>query len=357
MRTDLDARLSRRLARMTACLLVGLVVLAGCGDDDDAADSPAEVPETTVEGTTSDLSGRTLRIGTSGSGIDDLPLFVAIELLEEQGIEVEMTDYAEQEETVRAMASGDIDVTAFIASSTAIGGINQGAAIDIIAGYTKHRWALVGATGFDTVESLEGRRVGVHSESSFTKAVADHYLDTYQIDAEVLIVPGSEVRAQALANGQLDATVISLDDFLFLSDQFPGAFTVISEFGDELPDLISGVTTAAESFLEEQPDLALAYLVAYLEGIRTVNDLEEAQRVAVENIADSAPSAELLQQQVEMLVSGGFYPEDGHLSEATCSATLTFLIEAEQVEAGGSSSDDETYCRYDLLEQAKEVAG
>jgi NitT/TauT family transport system substrate-binding protein len=326
------------------CLLSLVVALGGCGGDDE---SSAEAPAAAEEG--GSLEGKELKIGFVSTGLDDLGVQVAIKKMEEQGVTVTKTDFAEQEQSVPAMVRGTIDVVNHLAATAAATAINEGAEIQMIAGYTKNRWVMVTNPEITDLQGLEGKRIGVHSDASFTKAVATYYLEEAGVEGKLMIVPGSEVRAQALAKGQLDATVISLEDVITLTEQFPGKFKELAYFAKDYPDVVDLGTVAAKRWIEEEPELAKAWVAALSEGYAEVQDPAAAQAVAEEHYSDFAPTPEILAEQIKQLVEGGFYPEDAGLTPEQCKTTIAFTIEAGQVEGDAANVDDSKYCTYELV--------
>lgn len=352
----------KRVPLLVLLMVASLFLATSCGGSGEAGDDQQAAggePEATVDaGGAVDLAGSRIRLGFTSTGFDDLPIWPAIAKLEEQGIEVERAEFAEQEQTVTEMDRGNLDVTINLATPTVIAGVNQGAGVKVIAGYTKNRWVLVATPEIQELADLAGKRIGVHSETSFTKAVADYYIEQNDIEgAELAIVPGSDVRAQSLARGQLDATVIGLEDFLTLEEQFPGRAHVLANFAEDYPDLMAFTTTASEQWVDENPELAQAFVAALLEGFRAVSESEAALETAREQYADFAPSESILEAQVGALVEGGYFPDDGQLTPEICRDSVAFMISVGQAEGDASSVDDSQYCRYDVIEAARESAG
>ena len=112
--------------------------------------------------------------------------------------------------------------------------VNEGAAIVDVMATQRPTWALVSRNEIGTIEELAGLTMGVHAETSFTKAIADYYDAQYDLGMTQVIVPGSEVRAEALANDQIDASVIDLPDIVTLAATYPDSFNVLDTIGEIL---------------------------------------------------------------------------------------------------------------------------
>jgi ABC-type nitrate/sulfonate/bicarbonate transport system substrate-binding protein len=335
--------------RASAALLLLVSLALGTG----AASGPVAAGQAETGPPQNSLDGKVLRIGFLSTGPDDLPIWPAIDALEEQGVTVEITEFAGEDVSVPALASREVDVNWNTTTAATVAGVEAGAPITIVASHTRNTQSLVSRADIDSPEDLAGKRIGVHSELGFSMALVQNYLDEQGIEAEVLIVPGSENRAAALASGELDAAGVSVQDFAVLDGQHPGEFIVLEPFAETLPDLMPLATQASVEFIEEEPELAAAFVDALVDGFATVNDLETAQAIAREQYPDFAPTEELLDRQVQVLVEGGYFPEDGLLTPEICRATVEWLIEAGQITDVEPPVDDTRYCRYDLIEAAR----
>jgi ABC-type nitrate/sulfonate/bicarbonate transport system substrate-binding protein len=202
-------------------------------------------------------------------------------------------------------------------------------------------------------QDLAGKRIGVHSEASLTKALAQYYLEKNSIDdAKLLIVPGSDVRVQALSKDQLDAAVVSLTDYATLEEQYAGKFHTLVDFSKELPDLMAFTVTASDKWVDENPELAQTFVTALVNGFKKVSTLDEAMKYANEHYADFAATPELLETQVKLLVDGGYFPADGQLTPEVCKGSIQFLTDVGQIE-GLTTVEPDKYCRYDVIDAAR----
>jgi ABC-type phosphate/phosphonate transport system substrate-binding protein len=340
---------------MVLTLLIVPIALfaAACGSDSESEAPDEEAAQTGGGGS---LEGEVIRLAFPSTGLDDLAIWPAIETLEEQGVEVKTTEFAEQEDIVLAMAQGEVDIAVNMATPTVVSGIEQEAPIKIISSYTKNTQILVARNGIDEPAQLAGQRIGVHSEASFTKALAEYYQQENDIEAKVLIVPGSENRAQALGKDQLDASVISVTDYATLQDQYPDRFHVLESFTETLPELVAFSVAAPDAWLEEKQAVATAFVEALIGGFRTVSTFEPAMRYAQEHYSDFMPSQELLEQGVQLLVDGRYFPEDGLLTPETCTSSVEFLVSVNQIE-GLQDVQGDKYCRTDIIDEARSNLG
>jgi ABC-type nitrate/sulfonate/bicarbonate transport system substrate-binding protein len=339
--------------RILRWALLGLVACAALAIGAGGSDSDQEQGASSSGG---GISGQTLTIAFPSTGLDDLAIWPAIDALEKQGVKVERKEYAEQEDIVLALTKGDVDVAVNMATPTVVSGVEKGAPIKIISSYTKNSQILVARNGIEKPEDLNGKRIGVHSETSFTKALVEYYQKEHDVSGQVLIVAGSENRAQALGKDQLDASVISITDFATLESQYAGQFHVLEPFTEALPDLVAFSVVSADKWVDDNHDLAAAFVKALLDGYATVSDKATAMKYAKEHYSDFMPSQELLEKGVSLLVDGGYFPQDGLLTPESCKASVEFLVGVGQIE-GLNTVQDDKYCRYDLVDAARGSTG
>ena len=75
------------------------------------------------------------------------------------------------------------------------------------------------------VKQLDGKRVGYHAPITVTEALVKWMAQHYKITPNWMMIPGSDVRSEALMRGQLDATPAEIGDVLnILTARSPGSF-------------------------------------------------------------------------------------------------------------------------------------
>ena len=210
--------------RVIAAMLVVGLLAAACGSDSDDA-QPAE---------TINL------VAVAGSSEDFIALVAtaAWEILAEEGIVVEQRFLEDASTAIQAVTRGDAQIATNIGVNVGVPAVEAGANIVDVVATQRPTWALAVASDINSFDDLDGKRLAVHGEASFTRAVSQYFSRLHGFTYEELIIPGSEVRAEALAQGQIDASVIDLPDIVQLAKTYPGKFKVLSTIGEEFPELI-----------------------------------------------------------------------------------------------------------------------
>lgn len=192
-----------------------------------------------------------------------VPILAALDAVREQGHEVDVVELAEPELAVEGLAKGQYAISAE-ATGPALSAIEQGAPIRIIADAVGNQWALYGRPGISSCDDLGGRPFGIFSEGAVATAIAKDWVGTECGDERprYLTIGGSDVRAQALASGEIDATPLEISDAVSLESSGAAGFTKVVDFAESLPDLHPQTVYANSGFLSEHRDVAQEFVTA-----------------------------------------------------------------------------------------------
>jgi ABC-type nitrate/sulfonate/bicarbonate transport system substrate-binding protein len=293
--------------------------------------------------------------GSSPDFIALVPL-AAWDILAERGIEVEQR-YAEDAATaIQAMAQGDVQIGTNIGVNVGVPAVNAGAEIVDVIATQRPTWALAVRPEIESFEDLEGASLAVHGEASFTRAVAEWYGEQEGFEYEQLIIPGSEVRAEALAQGEIDASVIDLPDVILLSHVYPGEFEVLVTIGETFPELIEQDIWFDANWVAENRDLAVEVVAALLEGIRRLRtDADYALELATEHLPDVDPA--VLEDTIAEYQARDIWPADGLLTPERAQETMDFFFSVGELEVDPSTIELEDYFDFSLLDDALAIVG
>lgn len=263
-------------------LVLGLGLTA-CGGDDgsdettDAGDSGPASPEDAPPFT----------VAMPGvPGVSMVPLLSAIDVLRDQGYEIEAPWIAESELTVEGTAAGDFEFSSGTSQSTMLA-IEQGAPLKWIADRVSNEWTIYGAGDITDCEGLDGRRLAIHSEGAISTAMVHLWIDDTcpGTKAEEVVIAGSPNRLQALVGGQVDASPLELADAIQLEETRDG-FNRLTSFSEDIPELKTTTYYGNEQFMSEHPQIVRDLLTAIVEENRKIAD-------------DPAYLAELIPKYVE----------------------------------------------------------
>lgn len=337
-----------RLRKALALVLVAALAAgaAACGDDGDDAASG---------GTTGD-EVRTYTVGYSSTvGIGDLGTLLTWDELRDQGIRIETKFFSDQDVVVQALVSGEIDFATNLAASASLHGADAGIPLRIFTGYVGAEFVLAGRTDIVEPADLAGKTVAVHSEGGQSMAFMQALIEEYDIeDVEIVVIPNSSARAQALLQDQIDAAPVDLGDAILVESEDPDRFHTVLFFGEEFPVANSG-TIATTEFLEENAEDVQTIVTALLSTYRRMNEDPEWVIDRAPLYLGSVYELDLLGQIVEAYLERDLWPPDGGLDREIAADTIEFNTRYSGLEA--QSDDLEDYYDFRFIDAALEELG
>jgi NitT/TauT family transport system substrate-binding protein len=159
-------------------------------------------------------------------GIDDLPLLVAAERAKKRGVEVEVTQFKNEEIATQAVINGQAD----IGQGTPYAAVEK---VNVPVRFFVQLWSLqffpvVNNEHYKSWKDLDGQEIAVQGRGTGTEAIMVLMAKTHGIKYKnISYVPGSQVRALALIKGNIRASILDATNKNFLMREAPGKFTVL----------------------------------------------------------------------------------------------------------------------------------
>src|SRR5678815_3831954 len=203
----------------------------------------------------------------SSADMGDIPSLLAWEQLKKQGIEVVPTFFPKTELAVQAVAAGEADLGS-AAGIAVVKAVESGMSVRVIGEQVRNEWQLVAPVSFKDPKQLDGKRVGYHAPITVTEALVKWMAQHYKITPNWLIIPGSDVRAEALMRGQLDATPAEIGDVLNILSAKPGQFHVLISYAKTFPQLIGSMYFARADYVQKNASTVESVLEAILRAHR-----------------------------------------------------------------------------------------
>jgi len=323
------------MKRGWACLATLTLVLTACGQ---GADSQGDQERIRVA------------LGDIES-VETLNLMIALERVRERGIEVELTELADEDLANQAVVGGQADI-----GLGAPYGLIQGseAPLRIICQMQTLRFfPVVDKAAYPDWQALDGEEFTVHSRGSSTEAMANIVEQTEGIEfGEISFVPGAEVRATALLRGNVKATVLDIPNKNFVMDEAPGQFHLLS-----FPDTGASdeVLFGNTEWLQQNEESVQVLLEEILTVARSINEdpsfvTEERERLDL--LSDLPPEleGELLPYYEQASEEDLFTQDCGGREAAT--ADFEFYVNAGQLDGEPGDLAVEDFWYLDPLEQA-----
>ena len=182
------------------------------------------------------------------ASVESLNLLIAMERTKERGIPMELTFFNEEDVAVQAVLSGEADIGvgapyAFIQNSEApirmFFRMSTLLFFPVVNGEVYKGW-----------EDLDGQEVAVQSRGSGTEALMRLMEKQHGIKfSNISFVPGSEVRAGAMLQGTINASIVDAANFRLLQEEGGGKFVRLPIEGVNATD---EALYARADFLEER---------------------------------------------------------------------------------------------------------
>jgi ABC-type nitrate/sulfonate/bicarbonate transport system substrate-binding protein len=184
------------------------------------------------------VAARQNRITVGFGGVKQVPhtaTLIALERMRDRGYDTHAAFLPQTQLTIQALMRGDIDygLPDPISAATAI---LKGAPVTIVGAYAMPglgQWVMVAPKSIADPKQLARKRIAVHSLSSVSNMVVQFAIKKHGIsNPQVLVIPGSVARAQALLQGEIDATSVFIADAIRLDMVAPGRFHILIDFKD-----------------------------------------------------------------------------------------------------------------------------
>lgn len=286
------------------------------------------------------------------ASVESLNLLIAMERTKERGVPMEMTFFNSEDVAVQAVLSGEADMGvgapyAFIE--------NSGAPIRMFYRMsTLLFFPVVNSEVYSGWADLDGQDVTVHSRGSGTEALMRLMEQVHDIEyANVSYVPGSEVRAGAMLQGTIDASIVDAANFRLLQEQGGDKFMRLPLDGVNATD---EALYANAEVLESRADDIQVFVE---ELLRTWAEIAEDPSVVGELRAQYDLLPDLPEEIAGAAVpyyteaiENGIYPLDGGEPQ-DARDDIAFLSAAGQVTVDPEEIDPSAYWDFTILDAAR----
>lgn len=201
---------------------------------------------------------------------------------EDYNIEVEFAQFANSDEMLPALASGDVDIAGGVSTASFFNAIAQGIDVKIIAdkGHNvpgkSYFSFVIGNQMKDEIKEykdFKGKRIAVSSKNSIDEYIYLEMLKHAGLtndDVEFVLLNDFGSMLGAIENGSIDA---ALQIEPLIAQGIENEFHV--RFGDTTdyaPESQIAMVLGSPQFMNEEKDASLRFMAAYLKGVRDYND-------------------------------------------------------------------------------------
>src|ERR687892_1500510 len=202
------------MKRVWALVAILALLLAACGDDDSGGGAEGE-------------GGGSIRVALGDiESVETLALFIAMERVRKRGTQVALIELSDEDLANQAVVGGQADVGLGAPYGLIQG---SGAPLRIFCQLQRLRFfPVVDKAAYPDWQALDGETIAVHSRGSSTEALARLVEQEEGIEfGEISYVSSSEVRANALLRGNVQATMLDIPNKNYVMSEAPGQFHVL----------------------------------------------------------------------------------------------------------------------------------
>lgn len=292
-----------------------------------------------------------LRIAfTSTPDFGAVPIALAVDKLKDQGVELKPTFFNGFPPARTALLRGDVEVMQLNLNSM-ITSNQQGANLRAVIRMAPNEWVLLTPVSIKTPPDLNGKRIGIHGPATLTEQLVKATIKKYALKSDVLVVPGSDARIQALISKQLDATPAELADFLELKQSKPRDYHAVIDYSKEYPFLTGSTLITRKDFTEQQPALLQTFVSSYVEITAAIRKNPEAMKPALRKIVPGfLPKFDMnnFDAVYQQHVTADYWNPE--LTREMVEKTIQFMKETDQLKGDPPSVDSTVDFRF--LEKA-----
>lgn len=366
-------RSTKRTGRLLPLALAMSLVVAACGGGEDeggAATAPADAGGAADDGDgQSDAAPELDEVGPVAIGSIGTPGIFAMLLAgvaEDAGffdkykVDAQVRPMETGVDAARAVQGGDLDM-AFSPTGPVMGFTATGVDVAAVFGMDNIDW-LVGSVNQDVTEceDLEGETIGVDSVGGARYSVLEIILDSCGLsidDVEVVGFPGPSA-IQAVAAGQIDTSVIHIDDLYLIEEQGDSPMHVVTYLRDVDPDQHYLVLWALDDTVESKREELVRVVAAMIDSVRYINDESARDEVVRIGAATTGHPEDIVRQALDDFLELEFWPVDRHgMPEEGIEATIEEQVRLDNIpedEAPGYEDVVDTSvweAAFDLVEQ------
>lgn len=261
-----------------------LILLIGGCSEKEAVKVNDDVSKDNPSGDLAPLSEKTKVVIAEDGSASGAGFYIANEkgYFDDYNIEVEFVSFANSDDMLPALASGEVDIAGGISSAAFFNAIAQGIDVKIIAdkGHNakgrSYFTFVIGADKQDEIKDysdLKGKKIAVSGEHGVDDYIYQLMLEHAGLakdDVEFVLMPDFGTMLAAIENGSIDAA-LNIEP-LITQGVSQGIHARFGDATDFAPEAQIAMVLGAPQFMNDEQDVSLRFMAAYLKGVRDYND-------------------------------------------------------------------------------------
>ncbi|WP_017381454.1 ABC transporter substrate-binding protein [Paenisporosarcina sp. TG-14] len=260
-----------------------ILMVGGCSQEETVRVDD-QVSKDNPSGDLAPLSKKTKVIISEDGAASGAGFYIAKEkgYFEDYNIDIEFATFANSDDMLPALASGEVDIAGGISSASFFNAISQGIDVKIIAdkGHNEKGKSyftfVIGADKQDEIKDysdLKGKRIAISTQNAVDDYIFHEMLKHAGLkkdDVEFVLMPDFGSMMAAIGNGSIDAA-LQIEP-LITKGVAEGIHVRFGDATDFAPEAQIALVLGSPKFMEEEQDVSLRFMAAYLKGVRDYND-------------------------------------------------------------------------------------
>lgn len=301
-----------------------------------AAPTTAATPAGSVAPTATPLPGsKKFTVAFTSRGLSSVAMMEAIDVLNKAGYTIDTPEIAQSNLIVEGIVNGQFQVTSGTTLSFLVAAQKNGP-IRMIGNRLNNEWTLTGISAIQKCDDTNGKIWAHHTESAVSTSMARIWVKNNcaaTTKPQEVYIQGSDIRAAALLNGQIDIGELELGD-AYNSTQGANAskFRIVANFSKDLPNLKPSMMAANTDWMAKNPGDVIALLTEITKQNRKIND--DPTGAYLKSLAEKWVPKAINPQTIGAIAKAyaeqGLFPKDGGAAVKDIEYTIKFF------EDGGS---------------------
>ena len=259
-----------------------LLVASGCAET--TAPTPTDESTENPSGDLAPLKEKVTVVVAEDGAASGAGFYIAKEkgYFADYNIEIEFAQFANSDDMLPALAAGEVDIAGGISTASFFNAIAQGIDVRIVAdkGHNvpgkSYFTFVIGNHVKDEIKDyadLKGKKIAVSSEYGVDWYIYMRMLEHAGLtedDVEFVLMSDFGSMLGAIENGSIDLA-LNIEP-LIAQGVANGIHERFKDATDFAPDSQIAMVLASPKFMEEEEDVSLRFMLAYLKGLRDYND-------------------------------------------------------------------------------------
>jgi ABC-type nitrate/sulfonate/bicarbonate transport system substrate-binding protein len=200
-----------------------------------------------------------------------LPILMAIDAMKADGYDITTQQTQSDSVSFQLMSANRLQLT-FTNLADGAAPVAQGAPLKAVMGVDANATTWVSGADYPNCADLNGRPVGIYAPHEGYTLIQEAYFakECPGVEPNLVVIPDSTLRAQALAAGKIDGSVLGTSDAYQLVEKYPDHHFNTVAMGPELAGAGDSYIWTNTTTIKDNAEGLQAFLAAVLKSVRQI---------------------------------------------------------------------------------------